>query len=105
MCGCSGQKGKADDFLGVIDGSATVLAFENPEKSGLLIKLARVYPNMGNDESLNVLVIASFAFERGCDAKPVNILIQFHMRGGFFAPNPVNYSSRLFEYWYRNFQY
>jgi hypothetical protein len=86
MCGCSGQEGNADDFLDVINRSATLLAFESPGKSGFLIKLARIYPNVGNDESLNVLLITSFAFERSCDAKPVNILIQFHMRGGSSLP-------------------
>jgi hypothetical protein len=104
MCGCPGQKGNPD-FLAVINGSATFLAFEKPGKSGFVSKFARVYPNMGYDESLNVLLITSLAFERGCDAKPVNILIQFHMRGAFFAPStPVNDPNGLFEYRYRHFQ-
>jgi hypothetical protein len=96
MCGCSGQKRNAD-FLHIVDQSATFLAFEDPEKTGFVIKFADIYPNVSNDESLNVFLIASFAFERSCDAKPVNILIQFHMHGAFFAPlTPVNDPSRLF---------
>jgi hypothetical protein len=64
---------------------------------GLVIKFAHIYPTVSHDESLNVFLIASFAFERSCDAKPVNILIQFHMHGAFFAPStPVNDPSRLF---------
>jgi hypothetical protein len=104
MCGCSGQKGNTD-FLDVINRSATFLAFEKPGKSGFLIELTRVYPNVGNDESLNVLLITSFAFERSSDAKPVNILIQFHMREGFRSSTLLTIQAAFFEYPYRHFQY